>query len=190
METDGERHSLLLHHLKITDFGNYSCLADNGLGSSKASILVSGRPEVVRVTSPHLSLSATEYSLTWQTVSLLAILDNSIKYRLYEQNRKGTVKRSNWTNIIPPLSRNERLRYDGVIFKQTFPFYGLQPDSKYEVRVRAKNEEGWSEPGKSFIFTTPRFDRHVASFGSTSTRQIRSESLIVMFAIISGALLF
>ena len=81
METDGERHSLLLHHLKITDFGNYSCLADNGLGSSKASILVSGRPEVVRVTSPHLSLSATEYSLTWQTVSLLAILDNSIKYR-------------------------------------------------------------------------------------------------------------
>ena len=33
METDGERHSLVLHHLKITDFGNYSCLADNGLGS-------------------------------------------------------------------------------------------------------------------------------------------------------------
>ena len=81
METDGERHSLVLHHLKITDFGNYSCLADNGLGSSKASILVSGRPEVVRVTSPHLSLSTTEYTLHWQTVSLLAILDNSIKYR-------------------------------------------------------------------------------------------------------------
>ena len=81
METDGERHSLVLHHLKITDFGNYSCLADNGLGSSKASILVSGRPEVVRVTSPQVSLSATEYSLHWQTVSLLAIQDYSIKYR-------------------------------------------------------------------------------------------------------------
>ena len=82
-------------------------------------------------------------------------------------------------------------RYDGVIFKQTFSFYGLQPDSKYEVRVRAKNEEGWSEPGKSFIFTTPRFDRHLTSFGETSTRQIRSESLIViMFAIISRASLF
>ena len=81
METDGQRHSLVLHHLKITDFGNYTCLADNGLGTSKASILVSGRPEVVRVTSPHISHSSTEYSLHWQTVSLLAILDNSIKYR-------------------------------------------------------------------------------------------------------------
>ena len=99
-------------------------------------------------------------------------------------------------------------RYDGVIFKQTFTFFGLKPDSQYEVRVRAKNEEGWSESGKSFIFTTPRysllsstrstiiyfstlrFDRHLTSFGSTSTKQIRSESMIVMFAIISGALIF
>ena len=77
-------------------------------------------------------------------------------------------------------------RYDGVVFKQTFPFYGLRPDSKYEVRVRAKNEEGWSEPGKSFIFTTPKFDRHLTSAGSKSTSQIPSESLIVMFAMIGG----
>ena len=77
-------------------------------------------------------------------------------------------------------------RYDGVIFKQTFSFYGLQPDSKYEVRVRAKNEEGWSEPGKSFIFTTPRWDRHLTSLGATSTRQSRSESVIVMCAILIG----
>ena len=51
-------------------------------------------------------------------------------------------------------------RYDGVLFKQTFTFFGLQPDSKYEVRVRAKNEEGWSETGKSFIFTTSRCSEH------------------------------
>ena len=49
-------------------------------------------------------------------------------------------------------------RYDGVVFKGYFTFYTLEPGSKYEVRVQAKNEEGWSEIGRSFMFTTPEFD--------------------------------
>ena len=49
-------------------------------------------------------------------------------------------------------------RYDGVVFKGSFTFYALEPGSKYEVRVQAKNEEGWSERGRSFMFSTPQFD--------------------------------
>ena len=49
-------------------------------------------------------------------------------------------------------------RYDGVVFKGSFTFYALEPGSKYEVRVQAKNEEGWSERGRSFMFSTPEFD--------------------------------
>ena len=30
--------------------------------------------------------------------------------------------------------------------------------SKYKVRVQAKNEEGWSEIDRSFMFSTPEFD--------------------------------
>ena len=47
-------------------------------------------------------------------------------------------------------------RYDGVISREKFTFFALRPDSKYEVRLRAKNEEGWSEAAKEFIFTTPK----------------------------------
>ena len=32
-----------MHNLQITDFGNYSCVADNGLGRDRASILLSGQ---------------------------------------------------------------------------------------------------------------------------------------------------
>ena len=45
-----------------------------------------------------------------------------------------------------------------MVFKGSFTFYALEPGSKYEVRVQAKNEEGWSERGRSFMFSTPEFD--------------------------------
>ena len=45
-------------------------------------------------------------------------------------------------------------RYDGVVFQGSFTFYGLQPGSIYQVLVRAKNEEGWSDKGKPFQFST------------------------------------
>ena len=45
-----------------------------------------------------------------------------------------------------------------MVFKGSFTFYALEPGGKYEVRVQAKNEEGWSERGRSFMFSTPEFD--------------------------------
>ena len=45
-----------------------------------------------------------------------------------------------------------------MVFKGSFTFYALEPGSKYEVRVQAKNEEGWSERGRSLMFSTPEFD--------------------------------
>ena len=45
-----------------------------------------------------------------------------------------------------------------MVFKGSFTFYALEPGCKYEVRVQAKNEEGWSERGRPFMFSTPEFD--------------------------------
>ena len=39
-------------------------------------------------------------------------------------------------------------RYDGVVFKGSFTFHALVPGSEYEVRVQARNDEGWSERSK------------------------------------------
>jgi len=39
----GNRYTLRLRKVQKTDFGNYSCVADNGLGKSKRSIEVTGK---------------------------------------------------------------------------------------------------------------------------------------------------
>ena len=42
METFGNKHVLVLRNVKETDFGNYSCMADNSLGRQRGAIEVSG----------------------------------------------------------------------------------------------------------------------------------------------------
>ena len=37
------RHTLILQNLAITDFGNYSCMADNSLGRDRGFIQLSGK---------------------------------------------------------------------------------------------------------------------------------------------------
>ena len=42
MQTYGNKHVLQLKNVRETDFGNYSCMADNSLGRQRGSIEVSG----------------------------------------------------------------------------------------------------------------------------------------------------
>ena len=57
------------------------------------------------VTSPHRSHLASQYSLTWEAVSLLRVLEYRLLYRPVRQGGEQ------WTNIIPTLqNKNSRLR--------------------------------------------------------------------------------
>ena len=83
-------------------------------------------------------------------------------------------------------------RYDGVVFKGSFTFYALEPGSKYEVRVQAKNEEGWSERGRSFMFSTPEFDMEETFMpGRTSKaeRLIQEGVTVILLVILFGRVL-
>ena len=73
-----------------------------------------------------------------------------------------SIRKSMLIEIMRPGSRPfiemryRMSRYDGVVTRETFTFFALSPERSYEVRLRAKNEEGWSEAAKEFIFTTPK----------------------------------
>ena len=82
METYGNKHVLILKNVRETDFGNYSCMADNSLGRSRGSIEVSGRPHAAKIISPRLGSYKDQYNLTWTVNSFLPIEEYRILYRV------------------------------------------------------------------------------------------------------------
>jgi len=189
MESEGSKHTLVVNSLAITDFGNYSCVAENSIGRDRGSIHLSGRPQQVSIISPHTSHKAEEYTITWETISLLRVTEYRILYRLHRDRDKAMPSyRNDWTNIIPTMkNRNSRLRYDGVVFKGSFTFFGLEPGSKYEVRIQARNEEGWSERGRSFLFTTPEFDmEEKLLFGDGRGGAVKAIARVIMIIWIAA----
>ena len=82
METYGNRYVLLLKNVRETDFGNYSCMADNSLGRSRGSIEVSGRPHAAKIITPRLGSYKDQYNLTWTVNSFLPIEEYRILYRV------------------------------------------------------------------------------------------------------------
>lgn len=43
MESRGSRHTLVIRKVHSSDFGNYTCVADNQLGKSRKSITLTGK---------------------------------------------------------------------------------------------------------------------------------------------------
>merc|ERR1711874_500542 len=58
-----------------------------------------------------------------------------------------------WTNLN--LRSDQR---DGVIFNKTYILDNLDEDSKYEAKVEARNEFGWSNQSEIFKFFTRNKD--------------------------------
>lgn len=175
METYGNRYVLLLKNVRETDFGNYSCMADNSLGRSRGSIEVSGRPHAAKIITPRLGSFKDQYNLTWTVNSFLPIEEYRILYRVnsphygndaYQFASTKTGRSSpgfynnkqpiEWTNIIPTIDNPQpssqyrnRFTYTG-----NFVFYGLTPSTEYEVIIQSRNKEGWSDASDIFRFST------------------------------------
>jgi hypothetical protein len=43
MESHGSRHTLVIRKVHRSDFGNYTCVADNQLGKTRKSVQLTGK---------------------------------------------------------------------------------------------------------------------------------------------------
>ncbi|XP_046382563.1 neural cell adhesion molecule 1-like isoform X1 [Ischnura elegans] len=80
-EARGNRHTLILRKVKSTDFGNYSCLADNSLGKTRQYVELSGKPNPAEFRSGPLSSYRDSYNISWSVISYTNVEEYKLYYR-------------------------------------------------------------------------------------------------------------
>jgi len=187
------RHTLKLMGLASPqDFGNYSCVAENSLGSSKRHIEVHGRPTpAVFRKKPHQS-GKNSYRLVWTVDSYTPIQEYRLLYRqikpFHPNDGSGSGLNiagggNDWTNIIIPGDANSSEFHH----EKTFLLADLIPEAQYECLVQAKNQYGWSEASRIHRFITNiAFEPAARDLGWTSAS---SQSGVLSISLMSFALL-
>ncbi|XP_050439437.1 opioid-binding protein/cell adhesion molecule homolog isoform X2 [Adelges cooleyi] len=159
MEFKGNRYTLRIRKVQNTDFGNYSCVADNGLGRTRRFVELSGKPDVAAFTSSSVSNTRDSYNISWKVKSYSPIQEYKLLYRPFKNSTKS-IKESHYKR---PMQRryddwNEILlnpqRTDVVDQAMSQVITSLEPITYYEATVQSRNRYGWSEVSKSFSFST------------------------------------
>ncbi|XP_055389273.1 neural cell adhesion molecule 2-like [Condylostylus longicornis] len=81
MESRGARHSLIIRKVYSTDFGNYTCQADNQLGKARKTISLTGKPNIPSFRSGPISQWKDRYNISWIVNSFAPIEEYKLFYR-------------------------------------------------------------------------------------------------------------
>ena len=133
------QHSLAILSATNSSLGRYYCLASNKAGQATKSILVRGLPSDIMLTSQKEGQEDTEYELQWRAGSGSDILEWAVRVR-----EEGAVAWDlyNLLNTDTETNRGELL------------LTGLSRAKLYQVQISARNEFGWADSEKEFVFGT------------------------------------
>lgn len=188
METRGNKHTLTIRDVQPSDFGNYSCVAENSLGRAKKYMELSGRPSPAEFRSAPYSRAKDSYNLTWMVESYPPLEEVRLLYRKLKVN--DTYQHpSNWHDIILKPSNGETFSH-----LMSYNIRGLDPASIYEAIVQAKNRYGWNEVSELYQFYTrgpgqdlyePKMtDMELVAASASRSRRIVSQTASVVTVII------
>jgi len=139
-----------------------SCVASSSLGSSEANFIIigtSGTP----VVSPNVTeVEVGKYLMEWTTPSFAEIVEHALVYKQVKDDQSlltyGETKLK-----IPNMGVQKRdCSSRNVPFKHKFSFVldKLEPVTKYQVRISARNQHGWSDISEPIVFKTSQFLVH------------------------------
>lgn len=151
MESRGNKYVMNIINVRSSDFGNYSCQAENSIGKSKGHIELTGRPAPAKFRSPTTSRSIDSYNLTWVIESTAHLEEVRLLYRKLEMNDSHQMQEGKWENVIihaPPHSESKTTHV------MSYNIRDLEPASIYEVIVQAKNKYGWNTASDLYQFRT------------------------------------
>ncbi|RZF35719.1 hypothetical protein LSTR_LSTR009587 [Laodelphax striatellus] len=177
MEVRGSRHTLVISRVQASDFGNYSCVADNQVGKAREYLELSGKPNPAVFRSHPNGRFKDSYNLTWTVTSYTPIEEFKLYFRRMPtpvvpgqvsqpqyQLSKRPIRRQNdtwsigsnglraldeWNDVILPAAPSEQYTQ-----QMSYLIRNLEPALHYEARVQAKNRFGWSHISDTFHFST------------------------------------
>uniref|UniRef100_A0A8D8LXL5 Opioid-binding protein/cell adhesion molecule homolog n=1 Tax=Cacopsylla melanoneura TaxID=428564 RepID=A0A8D8LXL5_9HEMI len=136
------KHILKIEKTKPEDFGPYYCIANNSLGTTRKSIVLSGTP--LRPIFERASVAGDSKSprLVWTVESLSEITSYELQYRKQEADSDA------WEVAHPKVLKSS----DSVHYSVVHDLHGLESGT-YEAVLRAENAYGWSYPSPPNIFS-------------------------------------
>ncbi|CAH2098636.1 unnamed protein product [Euphydryas editha] len=166
ISTTGQHSTLTVIPRSDSDFGTFTCEAENELGSHNRSIDLVQSPvvEQLQVDGPRISWTIHSHQPVEQ-----------IEIQLKEMSGDGE-----WRTLSIPVPQGRNHEYDVV--------YSLDDQlqsGKYEAKVKVKNEKSWSAHTDSAfveIEAQPQYIQH-ASVYRNSAHSISSSSLILAASI-------
>lgn len=191
MEVRGSRHTLIIRKVQASDFGNYSCVADNPLGKMRQYLQLSGKPNQVVFRSEPMGRAKDSYNISWAVNSYTPIEEFKLYFRkifdhnqpnppqqhhakrptrrypssFQENDTAGPIGRGgDWSDVILPAIPSE-------LFTQQMSYVirGLEPGSQYEARVRARNRFGWNDWSDQFQFSTRGSELDIRDLSMTAS---------------------
>ncbi|XP_063959669.1 limbic system-associated membrane protein-like [Lytechinus pictus] len=142
-----------------TDYGNYTCVVTNQVGTSSATIVVSGRPlaPIITNTNPRGRFRHT-YNLTWASSNRRrngVRIDNIPVARYIIKYQRKDIQYTSG-KMVPVLWPNEALS-ETVQGKQYIILRDLKENSSYVGRVCPQSDYGMGDC-VSYTFTTSSVD--------------------------------
>ncbi|KAK3857117.1 hypothetical protein Pcinc_036612, partial [Petrolisthes cinctipes] len=163
------RHTLTIAKVVEEDFGEYTCTANNGLGRTQRTLMLTGLPKTPTMTSSPSGGEENTYTLTWHTESNTPIIQYRLQYRKFMGNTTGRPQ-MNWnvrlfstnpstrstttTNTNTNTNTNTHPHHPHHHHNMTHAIGNLEAATDYEAKVAVENKFGWSEDSPVFHFYT------------------------------------
>ncbi|XP_059483925.1 neural cell adhesion molecule 2 isoform X2 [Neocloeon triangulifer] len=190
-ESRGSRHTLFIRKVDASDFGNYSCAADNALGKSRQFLELSGRPNrAIFLSNPHGRFRDT-YNISFSVDSYTPVEEYKLYFRKLPDNDsllfgnhlghggsergnnhhgipiiggyRGAMGTNEWRDVIINVDRNDKSTR-----RVHYMIHGLEPGTEYEAKVQARNRFGWNNVSTGFRFDTRGSEPEVRDLGMTA----------------------
>jgi len=123
------------------DFGEYICEAINKNGIRRKNIVVVGSPKAPVITDIAPSMFERRHKVSWVTKSFIPLLEHILLLR------KNEPFNSFWQEILLTGHSTNGVHFDHSLLN-------LTENTSYSVRIRARNDLGWSKLSEEIMFNT------------------------------------